>query len=67
MAQVPIGELGMFIPMKKTKDKGEIRNRVGIMFGLEDRSEEVVVGTIERVVKARTVHRTPAGQRGDAA
>ena len=29
-AQVPIGELVMFIPMEKPKDKGEIRNRVGI-------------------------------------
>ena len=66
-AQVLVGELVMFTPMEKAKDKGEIRNHVGIMFGLEDRSEEVVVGTIERVVKARTVHRMPAGQRGDAA
>ena len=66
-AQVPVGELMMFMPMEKPKDKGEIRNRVGIMLGLEDRSDEVVVGTIERVVKARTVHRMPAGQRSDAA
>ena len=32
-----------------------------------DRSDEVVIGTTGRVVKARTVHRMPAGQRGDAA
>ena len=37
------------------------------MLGLEDRTEEVVVGTSERVVNVRTVHRRPAGQRGDAA
>ena len=64
---VPFGELVMFMPMEKTKDKGEVRNCVGIMLGLVDRSDEVVIGTAERVVKARTVHRMPAGQRGDAA
>ena len=37
------------------------------MWGLVDRSDEVVIGTTERVVKARTVDRMPAGQRGDAA
>ena len=57
----------MFMPMEKPKDKGEVRNCVGIMLGLVDRSDEVVIGTIERVVKARTVHRMPVGQRGDAA
>ena len=31
-----------------------------------DRSDEVVIGTPEREVKARTVHRIPAGQREDA-
>ena len=56
----------MFMPIEKPNDKGEIRNRVGIMLGLVDRSDEVVVGTTERVVKARTVHRMLAGQRGDA-
>ena len=30
------------------------------------RSDEVVIGTTEREVKARTVHRKLAGQRGDA-
>ena len=37
-----------------------------IMLGLVDRSDEVVIGTTERVVKACTVHRMPGGQRGDA-
>ena len=37
------------------------------MLGLVDRFDEVVIGTTERVVKARTVHRMPVGQRGDAA
>ena len=66
-ALVPFGELVMFMPMEKPKNKGEVRNSVGIMLGLVDRSGEVVIGTTERVVKARTVHRMPVGQRGDAA
>ena len=43
------------------------RNCVGIMLGLVDRSDEVVIGTTERVVKARTAHRMPVKKRGDAA
>ena len=66
-ALVPFDELVMFMPMEKPKDKGEVWNCVGIMLGLVDRSDEVVIGTTGRVVKARTVHRMPVGQRGDAA
>ena len=66
-ARVPFGELVMFMPIEKPKDKGEVRNCVGIMLGLVDRSDEVVIGTIERVVKTRTVHRMLVVQRGDAA
>ena len=62
-----IGEVVMFMPIEKPKDKGEVRNCVGIMLGLVDRSDEVVIGTTERVVKARTAHRMPVGQRDDAA
>ena len=54
------------MPMEKVKDKGEVPNHVGIMLVLVDRFDEVVVGTTERVVKARTVHHKVAGQRGDA-
>ena len=53
--------------MEKPNDECEVLNCVGIMLGLVDRPNEVVIGTIERVVKARTVHRMPVGQRGDAA
>ena len=63
-ALVPFGELVMFMPVEKPKDKGGARNRVGIMLGFVARSDEVVIGTTER---ARIVHRMPAGQRGDAA
>ena len=66
-ALVPFGELVMFMPIEKPKDNGEVRNCVGIMLGLVDRSDEVVIGTIERVVKARTVHLMLVVQRGDAA
>ena len=65
-ALVPFGELVMIITMEKPKDKGEVRNRVGIMLGLVDRSDGVVIGTTERVLKARTVHRMPVRRRGDA-
>ena len=61
-ALVPFGELVMYMPMEKPKDKGEVWNRVGIMVGLVDRSDEVAIGTTERVVKARIVHRMLAGQ-----
>ena len=59
-ALVPLGELVMLMPLEKPRDKGEARNRVGIMLGLVDRSDEVVTGATERV-KARSVHRVPAG------
>ena len=66
-ALVPFCELVMFMPMEKPKDKGEVWDSVGNMLGLVDKSDEVVVGTTERVVKARTVHRMLEEQRGDAA
>ena len=66
-ALVPFGELVMFMPMEKPEDKGGVRNCVAIMLGLVDRSDEVIIGTTERVVKARTVCRMLVGQRGDAA
>ena len=66
-ALVQLGELVIFMPMETPKGKGEVRNCVGIMLGLVDRSDEVVIGTTERVVKARTVHRMLVRQRGVAA
>ena len=44
---VPFGELVMFGSMEKLKDKDEVRNCVGIMLGLVDRSDEVVIGRTE--------------------
>ena len=61
-AFVLINELAMLAP----KNKGEVQNCIGIVLGLVDRSDEVVVGTIERSVRARIVRRMPEGQQGDA-
>ena len=49
---------------RQPKDKGQIQHSFGVMLGLVDKSEEVVVGTIEGVVKARVVCRMPAEQGG---
>ena len=35
-ALIPFGELVMFMPIEKPKDKGEVRYRVGIMLGVVD-------------------------------
>ena len=64
-ALVPKNELVTFVPMKKPKDKGEIQTCIGIVLGLVGRFE-VVVWTIESVVKARIVCRMPEEQRSDA-
>ena len=44
---IPSSELVIFMPNEKPKDNGEVQNRVGIMLGLVDRSDEVVMGTPE--------------------
>ena len=44
-ALVPFVEPVMFMVVEKPRDKGEARNRVGITWGLVDRSDEVVIGT----------------------
>ena len=44
---IPSSELVIFMTNEKPKDKGEVQNRVGIMLGLVDRSDEVVMGTPE--------------------
>ena len=56
-ALVPFGELVMFMPMEKPKDK---LVSCSVLW-------TVVIGTTARVVKDRTVHRMPVRQRGDAA
>ena len=44
----------MFVTIEKPKDKDEVQNYIGIVLSLVDRSDEVVVGTIERFVKNPT-------------
>ena len=56
----------MFVPLEKPKDKGEIQRCMDPTRCLVDRSDEVVVGTIRRVVEASIVHRMLEEQRGDA-
>ena len=54
-------------------DKGKVLNRVGIVWGVVDRSDEVVDGTRrdrpvgrEETDRRSTVQRGPVEQRGDA-
>ena len=56
-AQVPVGELVMYMPMEKPKDKGEIRNHVGIMFPMVAVENRLAVPVMEpRDYKARGFH-----------
>ena len=57
-ALVKFDELVMLMTIEKPKNKGKVDANT-IMLDLLDRSDEVVVGTIDRVVKARIVHRAP--------
>ena len=40
---VPLDELVMFVTVEKPNYKGEVQNCVGIVLGLVDKSDEVVV------------------------
>ena len=62
-ALVQFNELAMFRAIEEPKDKGEILNCIGTVQDHVDRSDEVVVGTTERVVEARFVCRTLEEQR----
>ena len=64
-ALVKFDELVMIMMIEKPKDKGKVAANT-IMFDLVDRSDEVVVGTTDRVVKARIVYRVPKEQRDGA-
>ena len=46
-ALVPFGELVMFMPMEKSKDKGGVWNRVGIMFLRTDLTESMLARLID--------------------
>ena len=64
-ALVKFDELVMLMTIEKPKDKGKVDANT-IMLDLVDRSDEVVVGTTDRVVKARIVYRVPKEQRDGA-
>ena len=55
----------MLMTIEKPKDKGKVV-AITTMLDLVDRSDEVVVGTTDRVVKARIVYRVPKEQRDGA-
>ena len=59
----------MLMTIDKPKDKGKIEGKFDAnitKLDLVDRSDEVVVGMIDKVVKARIVHRVPKKQRDGA-
>ena len=64
-ALVEFGELVMLMTIENTKDKGKIDANT-IRLDLVDRSDGVVVGAAERVVKTRIVCRVSKEQRDGA-
>ena len=55
---VPFGEKVMYLPMKIAKrQKGEAAKMQGIWLGINERTEENIVGTERGVIKCRTVSR----------
>ena len=55
---VPFGERVLYLPMKTVKrPKGEPAKRVGIWLGINERTEETLVGTEKGVIKCRTISR----------
>ena len=62
-ALVKLDELVMLMTINKPEHQPHANT---IMLDLVDRSDEVVVGMIDRVVKARIVYRAPKKQRNGA-
>ena len=48
---VQLNGVVILVTIEKPKDKDEIRNCMGIVVDLVDRSDEVVVGTMEKVTQ----------------
>ena len=65
LSHIKFDELVMLMTIEKPKDKGKVDAKT-IMLDLVDRSDGVVVGTTDRVVKARIVYRVPKEQRDGA-
>ena len=63
---VPFGELILFLPMKTIhRNKGDPAKLLGIWLGINERTEEVLVGTMEGVIKCRTNSRMSADKCWD--
>ena len=57
---VPFGEPVMYLPMRTVRrDKGDVAKKPGIWLGIIARTQEVLIGTEDGVVKCRTVTRLP--------
>ena len=55
---VPFGEMVLYLPMKTaTSSKGVPARKAGIWLGVIERTEEMIIGTKDGVVKCRTVSR----------
>ena len=55
---VPFGESVLYLPLKTVRrDKGDVAKRPGIWLGIIARTQEVLIGTEQGVVKCKTVTR----------
>jgi hypothetical protein len=61
----PFGEKVLYLEAGKLKSQLQDRWHEGIFLGVQDRSDEVLVGTREGVFKARTLRRLDGVQRRD--
>ena len=56
----------MYPPMKTARqDKGEVSKKPGIWLGVNERTEEILVGTRRGVIKCHTVSRLAEGEQWD--
>ena len=61
---VPFGETVLYLPLKVVRrSKGDTAMKYGIWLGVIERTEEVLIGTRQGVVKCRTVTRLPDGEK----
>ena len=63
---LPFGDKVMYLAAGKLKSKLSDRWCEGLFLGVQDRSDEVVIGTGDGVVKARTIKRLDGVQRADS-
>ena len=64
---VPFGEKVLYLPLKIVRrDKGDVAKREGGWLGVIERIEEIIIGTMNGVVKCRIVTRLFESQRWDA-